>query len=449
MLKLIQKRMSAAPKPKPARARTVDPVRKVLPVRPNAPPAADLEQFQDKLRRVTTLKEETRKVYCTQLKRVTEILGQDVLWLLGNSKLATQQLLAASRSDGKQMTDPESAQLLKGLAASVVAVLSHVPGQKEKWPEANENWNTLMRRTAHDIVEKKYEKNKMSPRQTAGFVNWQAVLAKRDQLLVKEPVGRDTLLLCMYTMRDGAARADFGDLRVYRVPEEAVPERGSPMFSEHPNYIVWDTTATAAAPHGSMSLLMHEFKTAKPDHKATPEPLAPALTAVIAASFRAQPRKFVFERPRDHAPYNAKEFSFMANSRLKALFGRPLTLQLLRRSIISFLNFNLMTEEEKATVAAAMMHSTNTQSRYRVADEMVSQEQLRAETATLCASSCADVIAARQASHHTASPPSVPADAKTPVPAKRANLAPKPKTRVGGLTAPRVVNTKPATRPRA
>jgi hypothetical protein len=379
---------------------------KVKPVRHGAPAAADLEGYMTNLRAATThLKEETRKVYCTQLRRTTEILGQDVQWLLGNSRVATEQLLAAERTDGKKMTDPESAQLLKGLAASVVAVLSHIPGEKERWPEANENWNNLMRHTAQDVVERKYKENTLSSRQEAGFVRWQVVLAKRDEQLRKYPTDPDTLLLAIYTMSQGVGRADYGDMRVYKVPEEKVPARGTPEFAAHPNYIEWSgraggwglrpPTSLRGGHDGVMGMYLNEYKTAKQGKDAEREELTPALTAVIAGSLRASPRAWLFARPRDKGPYTGKEFSNMANGRLRALFGKPLTLQLLRRSLISSLNFNVMTEGEKEAVAAAMNHTLRTQSRYRVATEMAGQEKMRTEVAALCASTCADVVAGK------------------------------------------------------
>jgi hypothetical protein len=144
-----------------------------------------------------------------------------------------------------------------------------------------------------------------------------------------------------------------------------------------------------------MGMYLNEYKTAKQGKDAEREELTPALTAVIASSLRASPRAWLFARPRDKGPYTAKDFSNMANGRLRALFGKPLTLQLLRRSLISSLNFNVMTEGEKEAVAAAMNHTLRTQSRYRVATEMAGQEKMRTEVAALCASTCADVVAGK------------------------------------------------------
>lgn len=232
-----------------------------------------------------------------RLRRVTEVLGRDVQWLLGNSRRAVEQLVVAQRQGG------DAAQQLKVLAASVVAVLRHMPEEAARWPDALAVWSELMNKSAL----------------AAGFVKWPDVLVMLDEVLRRSPTGDDALLLAMLAMCEHAGAASCsssccGDIRVYRPPADPVVTHAA-AIGYTPNYLVWTS-------QGAMDLHLLGKTT---------ERLCPQLTAIVAGSIKARPREWLFERT-DKKPYSAKEYSQMAHGRLKRLFGRPLTLQLLRVS---------------------------------------------------------------------------------------------------------------------
>ena len=103
--------------------------------------ATDLKRYQSELRdgaksssASSASSNESIEYYCNQLRRITELLGKDVQWLLGNASTSVRELLALKRRDGKPMIHEWAT--LRGLVMSVLAVLKHIPGEKDRWPEA-------------------------------------------------------------------------------------------------------------------------------------------------------------------------------------------------------------------------------------------------------------------------------------------------------------------------
>ena len=336
--------------------------------------ATDLQRYQLELRNGAKASKDLTSddsidYYCNQLRRITQLLGKDVQWLLGNATTSVRDLLALKRRDGKPMIHEWAT--LRGLVMAVLAVLKHVPGERARWPEAYAVWSDVLTNSINPLAKVKQTSNQLSERQQPGIIEWKAVLAKRDELLRTDPTSADALLLAIYTMRLGVARADFGDLRIYRPPTDPVDAEGSPERRAHPNFIVW--TDSEGPGDGKMTLSLFEFKTAKhlrkKDEPHRPEVLSPALTAVIAASLRKKPRQWLFVQPlvAGHPPYDAKAFSRWVCRTLKRLFNRPLTLQILRHVAVTALDFSKLTEKERADIARdGFFHSPSMQMAYRL-----------------------------------------------------------------------------------
>jgi hypothetical protein len=359
-------------------------------MRPGVAAASDLEYYVKGLQAAEGIRSQvTKDNYCTQLRRLTEILGRDVGWVLGNSRTATRDLMRAERTDGKRMTAPGAWDTLRSLVQSVLAVLKHLPGERDRWPDAHDAWSELLEKEISPLVDKKLGSNKLTERQMKGYVPWAEVVQKRDEVIRERPLSVDALLLGMYTLRPGVARADYGDLRVYRPPRDPMPKPSSDGGSvEWPNYIEW--WGSEGAGDGEARIHLQEYKTAK-FIGPVDDVLSPELTRVMAASMRQQPRKWLFVLPTDpEKPYSAKAFSKMACARLKALFGKPLTLQVLRHSGATALNINGMTEAERGEVARAYMHSPAMQMIYRIVEESAGPQQAEAELGR-CAAACASM----------------------------------------------------------
>ena len=110
-------------------------------------------------------------------------------------------------------------------------------------------------------------------------------------------------------------------------------------------------------------LVLREFKTAN-SAGIWRRTLPMNLTQELWTSLQAEPhRKWLFTT-KSGIPYTAKNFSKWCCSVLQNLFGRPLTLTLLRHSYLNSMDWNKLTIAARENLAADMCHSTEMQDAY-------------------------------------------------------------------------------------
>ena len=330
----------------------------VIPVRPGAPPAADLGQYEAALDAAAKLSDASKTHYKMQLKRLTETTGHAVEWILANPKPAMRLLLDAKRTDGKRML--EVPMTIKAMIDSLVALLKHVPGLKERYPKAREAWDALY---AHVCAQSdvRYENNEATEKGQENFVPWAEIVERRDELIGRgDQPNMDAVVVAMHTMMP-PARSDYGKLRVYRPPTDPVPAAESAVLE--PNRIVW-TAATRKAGH-RMHLVLDEYKTRTKKKKAHEADLPDDLTALLVRSLQAQPRRYLVVRG-DGAPYeSATAYAQLVTRVFSALTGKHTTINSLRHAYSSQLDFNVLTPKERREIADALMHSPEMTHRYR------------------------------------------------------------------------------------
>ena len=322
---------------------------------PGAPPAADLERFCRALDAAPKLSDASKLQYKTMLRRLTDVLGHDVHWILANCSEAKALLLAVKRTDGKTML--EVPQTLKAMLMPVLAILRHVPDMATAFPGAHACWSDLNNDVVSPLADERYETNEPSERQVAAYVPWADILEKRDQLLRSAPTSVAALLLSLYSMIP-PARADYGRVRVYSPPSDPVP--GVAIV---PNHIVWTKSAN------TMHLVLDEFKTRSKKGGAHEADLPLELVAVIARSLLDTPRKWLVVPPLSLSgePFatNAAYAKYVARTLAIAFGGKPVTLNALRHSFSSSLDFNQLSPRDRKAIADALMHSPEMTHRYR------------------------------------------------------------------------------------
>jgi hypothetical protein len=233
----------------------------------------------------------------------------------------------------------------KNMIAAILAIYKHnkelmadtaMQKAHEKWTSAYEDLK--------ERIDERYKTNKPSDKQADGFVPFSEIVKMRDSL---EKGSEERLLLAMYT-HIRPLRGDFNMIRIYTVSR--LPLELSP------NYI--HITA-----HGAV-LVLNEYKTAK--SKGEFKKVLPSLlVAEIKESLKKRPRDWLFVKT-DGTPYElANSYVRWANNTLKRIFGRGLTLSLVRHSYISSLDFNNLSIAEKEEIADDMAHTVGMQDKYR------------------------------------------------------------------------------------
>jgi hypothetical protein len=158
----------------------------------------------------------------------------------------------------------------------------------------------------------------------------------------------ERLLLGMYTLVP-PARADYNACRIYPSSAAAAGDQG--------NHVVLPRDARQPA-----SIVLTEYKTQRNYGRVTTE-VPPELRREMEASLSAWPRAYLFSQKNGEA-FTPSAFSTWANRALRRVFGRPVTLTILRHAFVSALDFNRLTYGQLRAVSRAMMHSLDTQKRY-------------------------------------------------------------------------------------
>lgn len=275
----------------------------------------------------------TKTMYTDRIRHLTNKLGCsffDVVKKHGESIAWIQKNYAQPTSQ-------------KAYLSIALAMFRHAEGLREQLPAAYKAWNKAFTE-ADGKVEDRYKKNAPSDKQAAGYVKFEEIMKKRDAL---EKGSEERLLLGMYTHLK-PLRADFNNVRLYKT----LPSKPAQ------NYI-------HLCPNKPCVLVLGEYKTAK-SHGVFKKELPIPLCEEISASLETKPREYLFVKA-DGEPFEkSNSFIRYANRTFKRLFGRPMTISLIRHAFINTLDFNKLTIEEKEEIAREMGHTTRLQDQYRL-----------------------------------------------------------------------------------
>lgn len=230
----------------------------------------------------------------------------------------------------------------KNMMAAVVSILKHYGPTTCELKLAHDKWRTAYKKI-HDQVKNRYKTNQPSDKQIKGYVPFSEIEAKRDSLVKGSP---ERLLLAMYTIIR-PLRGDFNKLRMYTgwLPEK--PEANYIHLLEEDSVLV-----------------LNEYKTANQNGEYRLV-LPATLITEIKAALAKRPRDYLFVKTNGEPFELANSYVRYANNILKRLFGRALTLSLVRHSFISSLDFNTLSISQKEEIAKDMTQSVQMQDMYR------------------------------------------------------------------------------------
>lgn len=282
------------------------------------------------------LSQVTKRVYLERIKYMLTHQKVDVFTILRNPQKYVAWI--------QQNFDSLATQ--KSYISAILAVFRHNEGLKQQEQKHYDAWYAAFQEI-HAQIDERYKRNEPSERQTQGYVPFEEIVAKRDEL---EHGSLDRLLLGMYTYIP-PLRADMNRVRVFDAYH-------IPNVIKEDNYMILDEKSKTGR------LVLREFKTATSAHHYEKD-LPSALVKEILANMERDPRDYLFQ-DRNGSPYRASSYTKWANRALQRIFGKNLTISLIRHSYINTLDFNTLTVQEKETIARDMAHTVGTQDRYRL-----------------------------------------------------------------------------------
>lgn len=281
------------------------------------------------------LADKSKKQYKRNLDNLVQISGLHDCW----------SAILAHKSTIEKMADRYPAKFASqhAMVSVVLAVFRYTPGLKDAYPKVHLAWSACLLDVKKPLDERVMTAQP-TERQALGWVPLSQIIEKRHTLPVGSP---ERLLLGMY-VDIAPRRNDYANLKLYHSP---------PLSGTKGNYLVLGKE--------KVTLTLTEYKTSKIYH-AVSEVLPDTLVADIKASLLLRPRDVLFVSTKSGRPYKSEAvFGNWANATLKEVFGKPLTLTMIRHSFITSLKFDEMTPGERTHLATLMGHSRDTQGSYK------------------------------------------------------------------------------------
>ncbi len=291
------------------------------------------------------LSDSSKHTYAQRLKAISAKLGQPI------SELAMQPTTILPWIKKRY---PEVA-TQKNVVTAVLAALRRMPVMKKQHRQALAIWLRASKELEAQ-QQAQLKSNEPSARQRQGYVDFREVIKVRTAL---SKGSRQRLLLAFYTMIP-PLRCDLNRVALLQCPTSAATISQDDVNAvKEKNFLCLPADRKKPA-----ILVLREFKTAN-SAGIWRRTLPINLTQELWTSLQAEaPRRWLFTTM-SGSPYTAKSFSKWCCSVLQKLFGRPLTLTLLRHSYLNSMDWNKLTIAARENLASDMCHSTETQDTYR------------------------------------------------------------------------------------
>jgi hypothetical protein len=293
------------------------------------------------------LSQVSKRVYVERLRTMVAQFDTNIYWIITHPDEVLEWILKKSEVLSTQ----------KSYIISVLAVFKHNDGLKTQLKKYYDIWFKKFTEIDEAITQR-YKTNEPSEKQLNAYVEFKEIVKKRDSL---EAGSMDKLLLGFYTYIR-PLRADFNAVRIYGYDENTIPIEDK----REPNYIIFNDD--------DVHLILNEFKTQR-HHNKFDKKLPDELIKELKASLKNLPREWLFV-DKFGKPYVAtNSYTKWANRALHRLFGKPLTITMIRHSFISSLDQNVLTILEKEEIAKEMAHSRGMQELYRFINKDAKNEK--------------------------------------------------------------------------
>ncbi|WIA10903.1 hypothetical protein OEZ85_011068 [Tetradesmus obliquus] len=252
-----------------------------------------------------------------------------LLWVLTHPEQASELLCSELQRRG--LYSPHN---VHNYIQPLRAVMARHPYLK-KLADVRERWRQAVAELSVTPLAEAAKLNLPTRRQAQGFVPYETIVAKFKQLCEDDLGCRDSLLVGLIALAEHdfyPQRVDYGQVRLYIGSdcEGAAAEAGG-------NYLV---LLQPERHRFSGYIMLNSYKTFKTyGTKRIDLPLVYLRT--LLASLQREPRSWLFTKrcgPADMPYDKANSFGSNFNSRLKKLFGRPLTVSGARHACITHMH---------------------------------------------------------------------------------------------------------------
>jgi len=295
--------------------------------------------------------------YKDRLKKLTDITGKDVTWILTHTEELWEHI----------KTTTTSAETMKAYVTCVLAVFKHEPTLKILYKFSHEQWVDLYKQIM-EIIEERFNKLEPSERQVDAYMEWKDIIKGRDN--VKDKSSQQYLLICLMTMIP-PCRADLNKVRIYRDHTPSDEEK-----LKDPNYILIKTSSTTRP---KMTLMYHEFKTMCVERPFYKKELPTELVDVIIAHLgqnTTKRKQYLITSPRSGLPYNnVKSYQSYFNAQTAKVYGRNVSINVFRHSYIIYYCKIHPSFAKRQELAIDMMNSVKTLERYQYEPEYLSKKK--------------------------------------------------------------------------
>lgn len=289
-----------------------------------------MHKFLNAIVKSQKLSENSKKSYLDRLKVIEKLSNGDLEDVVKNPKKYIEIIKTTYPAEKSR----------RAYLAAIIAMFryANLMAKKEELKQY---------RIAYQIedknVQEKYKKNIASDRHKKGYVDFKEIVKMRDTLT---PGSFGKLLLSMYTYIP-PVRCDFNDTKIYKT----TPKSTTPDLDKQ-NYIILDPP----------KLIMNHYKTAVTKKQYVKE-LPRELIEEIKRSLEKHPREYLFITS-DGSPMLPNTYIKWVSNALLKIFGKPLTITIIRHSYINSLNLQKLSEKQKEKIACDMCHSVDMQKQY-------------------------------------------------------------------------------------
>jgi len=280
----------------------------------------------------------SKKAYISHIEKLLEQSGKPIQYVLSHPE---EMMSILDSSDASSSTK-------RSRVTSVCGLLKHWQDARQ---EKRDVWTSLQKDLNAQFMENALD-GEPTEREITNWVPWDKVIQKEQMLQMTEYASDNHLILAMYTHIE-PMRADFGNVKLYlgvQPPDCTTTREGNFLFlsnERHKSYICLNKYKTSNR-YGRF-------------HRKLPN----SLIDIIRANVRAHPREYLFITCEGN-PYTSKNsFGKYVNRVLNYLFGKRMTISLLRHSFISAIDFNASRAKDLIQVSKNMQHSLGMQQYYR------------------------------------------------------------------------------------